>query len=108
MVRIHGQLCSLSGTKLYPKNEKYDFLIIVSFNAPKKVLQEYKKRWQVEVCCETMKLSEFNIEYTHLQDIERIQKLVLLVMIALLWCHKMGIYLHKISPHQNQKIGKKG
>jgi hypothetical protein len=31
----------------------------------------------------------------HLKDPERIEKLVLLVMIAFTWCYKIGIYLHE-------------
>jgi hypothetical protein len=42
-----------------------------------------------------MKTSGFNLEKTHLQDIQRIEKLLLLVMIAFIWCYKIGIYLHE-------------
>lgn len=37
-----------------------------------------------------MKSSGFDIEKTHLQDIERIEKLLCLVMIAFVWCYKVG------------------
>jgi hypothetical protein len=40
-----------------------------------------------------MKSSGFDIENTHLQDIERIEKLIYLVMIAFVWCYKVGDYL---------------
>ena len=42
-----------------------------------------------------MKSSGFDIEKTHLQDIEGIEKLILLVMVAFVWCYKVGIYLHQ-------------
>ena len=42
-----------------------------------------------------MKSSGFDIKKTHLQVIERIDKLILLVMIAFGWCYKTGIYLHQ-------------
>ena len=45
-----------------------------------------------------MKSSGFDIEKTHLQDIQRIEKLVLLVMITFAWAYKVRIYLHKIKP----------
>ena len=41
-----------------------------------------------------MKSSGFDLEKTHLQDLERIEKLVLLLMVAFIWCYKVGIYLH--------------
>lgn len=54
-----------------------------------------------------MKSSGFDIENTHLQDIERIQKLVLLVMVAFVCCYKVGIYLNLISPIKIKKHGRK-
>jgi len=107
IVRINGQLCYLSGCKLNNRKAKQDFLIIVSFNKPEKAQQDYKQRWQIEMCFKAMKSSGFDIENTHLQDIQRIEKLVLLVMIAFVWCYKAGIYLHKIRPIQIKKHGRK-
>ena len=42
-----------------------------------------------------MKSSGFDIEKTHLQDIERVEKLILLVMIAFVRCYKVGIHIHQ-------------
>jgi len=42
-----------------------------------------------------MKSSGFDLEKTHLQDLERIEKLLCLVMIAFVWCYKVGDYLDK-------------
>jgi len=36
-----------------------------------------------------------NIEKKHLSDTKRIEKLILLVMIAFVWAYKVGIYIHK-------------
>lgn len=107
IVRVNGQLCYLSGCKLNPKNLKQEFLIIVSFNKPENAKEDYQKRWQIEMCFKAMKSSGFDIEKTHLQDIQRIEKLILLVMIAFLWCYKIGIYLHQINPITIKKHGRK-
>lgn len=107
IVRINGQLCYLSGCKLKPKDGKQDFLIIVSFNVPDKAMEQYRERWQIEMCFKAMKSSGFDIENTHLQDIERIEKLVLLVMMAFVWCYKVGIYLHQLNPIKVKKHGRK-
>jgi hypothetical protein len=107
IVRVNGQPCYLSGCKLNSSNGKQDFLIIVSFNRPEKAQGVYKKRWQIEMCFKAMKSSGFDIEKTHLQDIQRIEKLVLLVMVAFVWCYKIGIYLHQISPIAIKKHGRK-
>lgn len=90
IVYVNGQACYLSGTRL-----KGDFLIIVSFNKPHEARRDYEKRWQIEMCFKAMKTSGFDIEKIHLQEIERIEKLVLLVMVAFVWCYKVGIYLHE-------------
>lgn len=91
IVRINGELCYLSGTKLTGN----DFLIIVSFNKPENACEFYKQRWQIEMCFKSMKSSGFDIEKTHLTELDRIKKLTLLIMIAFVWCYKVGIYLHE-------------
>ena len=50
-----------------------------------------------------MKSSGFNIEQTHLKDIDRVKKLVLLVMIAYLWCYKIGIHIDENVKKIKQK-----
>lgn len=106
IVYVNGQLCYLSGCKLGSNEGKMDFLIIASFNKPEKALQDYKQRWQIEMCFKAMKSSGFDIEKTHLQDIKRIEKLVLLIMIAFVWCYRVGIHLHQIKPIQIKKHGR--
>jgi hypothetical protein len=91
IVSVNGQLCYISGCKL----QKGDFLIIISFNRPQEAQEDYAERWQIEMCFKAMKSSGFDIEKTHLSDLERIERLVLLVMIAFVWCYKAGIYLHE-------------
>lgn len=107
IVQVNGQLCYLSGCKLNLKRLKQDFLIIVSFNKPEDAKEDYQKRWQIEMCFRAMKSSGFDIEKTHLQDIERIEKLILLVMTAFVWCYKIGIYLHQKKPITIKKHGRK-
>jgi len=91
IVKLNGQLCYLSGSKL----NKGEFLIIVSFNKPEESKKYYAQRWQIEMTFRAMKSSGFDIEKTHLQDIERVEKLILLVMIAFVWCYKVGIHIHQ-------------
>ncbi|MDR1557318.1 MAG: hypothetical protein LBS88_09875 [Tannerellaceae bacterium] len=53
-----------------------------------------------------LKSSGFNIEDTHLTDIERIDKLFALVLIAFTWAYVVGIYVHQNL--KNIKIKKHG
>lgn len=55
-----------------------------------------------------MKMSKFNIEETHLTEIDRIEKLFALVIVAFTWAYLVGDYLHKyIKPIKIKKHGKK-
>lgn len=91
IVKVNGEYCYLSGSKLNGN----DYLIIVSFNKPENAREFYKQRWQIEMCFKSMKSSGFDIEKTHLTNLGRIEKLVSLIMIAFIWCYKVGIYLHE-------------
>lgn len=103
IVYVNGQACYLSGAKL-----KGDFLIVVSFNNPQEAQQDYAKRWQIEMCFKAMKTSGFDMEKTHIQKLERVEKLILLIMIAFVWCYKVGIYLHThVKPIPIKKHGRK-
>ncbi len=103
IIQIGTQLCYLSGSKIKDKKGGIEFLIIVSFNKPEQAQLNYKDRWQIETCFRAMKSSGFDIEKTHLQDTQRIEKLLLLVMIAFVWCYKIGIYLHENVKQINVK-----
>ena len=93
IVRISGCYCYISGCRI-----NNDFLIIVSFNQPEQAQDYYKQRWRIEMCFKALKSSGFDIENTHLQDRERVEKLLLLVMIAFVWAYKVGIYRHQKIP----------
>lgn len=108
IVKIGEQYCYLSGQKVIEKGKGLSFLIIVSFNEPDRATEYYAQRWQIETCFKAMKSSGFNIEKTHLKEIERVKKLVLLVMIAYLWCYKVGIYLdEQVNKIKIKKHGRK-
>ncbi|GAB1359013.1 hypothetical protein MASR1M31_07920 [Porphyromonadaceae bacterium] len=69
--------------------------IIVSFNRPENAQEIYKERWQIETAFRALKSSGFNIEDTHLRDIERVDRLFALVIVAFTWAYIVGIYVHE-------------
>lgn len=93
IVELHGQRCYLSGTKTIDRDGKMEFLIIVSFNKPQQAMEYYKQRWQIETLFRGLKSSGFNIESTHVTDLDRLEKLFSLTMVAFVWCYKVGDYL---------------
>jgi len=95
IVKINGEYCYLSATLSQKRGEKPELLIIISYNKNEQSFLNYKERWQIETCFKAMKSSGFDIENTHLQDLERIEKLLCLVMIAFVWCYKVGDFIDR-------------
>ena len=108
IVYVNNQLCYISGSKVKNKQGKPELQIVISFNNPQDALEIYKERWQIETAFKGLKSSGFNIEDTHLTDIERIEKLFALVTIAYTWAYVVGDFLHRyVKPIQIKKHGKK-
>jgi len=85
----------VSGLKILDENGKDDLLIVISFEKPNESLFYYQKRWQIETLFKAFKSSGFNIENTHVTDQKRLEKLFMVVTIALVWCYKIGDYIHE-------------
>ena len=107
IVYVNGQLCYLSASKVRNKQGIPEFQIIVSFNKPDEAQSLYKERWQIESAFKALKTSGFNIEDTHLTDIDRINKLFALVLVAFVWAYKVGIFLNSIRPIKIKKHGRR-
>ena len=67
-----------------------DYLFLFGTVEVKFMGQLYRKRWSIEVCFQNMKRRGFNLEDTHLQDDEKLKKLVALVSIAYAFCASRG------------------
>lgn len=107
IVIVNNQLCYISGSKVFDKKGKPELQIIISFNKPDKANTLYKERWQIETTFKALKSSGFNIEHTHLTEMDRVEKLFALVMIAFVWAYKIGIYLDSLKPITIKKHGRK-
>ncbi len=104
IVKINGVCCYVSGTKSLGRDGKLDLLNLISFKKPQESLGYYKKRWQIETLFKAFKSSGFNIENTHVTDQKRLEKLFLIVMIALIWCYKIGDFVDEnIKPIKFKK-----
>ena len=108
IVYVNNQLCYLAGSKVKDKDGKVELQLVISFNKPQDALSIYKERWQIETAFRALKSSGFNIEDTHLTDIDRIEKLFALVIVAFTWAYKVGVYLHNyVKPIKLKKHGNK-
>jgi len=107
IVYVNGQLCYLSASKILNRKGIPELQIIVSFNKPDESLSLYKERWQIESAFKALKTSGFNIEDTHLTDIDRINKLLALVIFAFTWAYIAGVFLDTVCPIKIKKHGRK-
>jgi hypothetical protein len=106
--RIREQLCYLSASKVKDKDGKPELQIIISFSQPQNAQQAYKERWQVETLFRGLKSSGFNIEDTHLGDLERIEKLLTVVMMPFARAYIVGVFVDRlIKPVRILKHGRK-
>ncbi|MEZ5196144.1 MAG: transposase [Bacteroidales bacterium] len=98
IVYVNGQLYYLSASKVFNRKGIPELQIIVSFNKPDQANSLYKERWQFESAFKALKTSGFTTEATHLTDIDRINKLLALVIFAFTWAYIAGVFLYSICP----------
>ncbi|MCX6258197.1 MAG: IS4 family transposase [Bacteroidia bacterium] len=107
-VKINDNKTYLSGLKILNKHRNIEYVIIASDYYDEHALIMYKDRWQIETMFKALKSSGFNIEDTHLSDLNRISKMLSLVCIAFIWAYYVGIYRDKnIEPIKIKKHGRR-
>jgi Transposase DDE domain len=108
IVQVGTQWVFLSGSKYLNRDGKLEFIIIATYTYNPQTLTIYRDRWQIETMFRALKTSGFNLEDTHLNDLERISKLLCLLCIAFIWAYLTGIYRHEnMKPIQIKKHGRK-
>jgi hypothetical protein len=96
---ICGQKLWVTGMRL-PSG---DYLIIVSDDLCDLVMEDYQKRWKIEVLFEALKPRGFNFEDTHLKDEKRLQTLFAVLAIAFCWAYHVGAWRHEVKPIRIKK-----
>jgi hypothetical protein len=108
IVYLKGNLVYLSGMKTIDEKGKMEFVIIASYCFSYDALSNYKERWQIETLFKALKTSGFNIEDTHLADVKRINRMLVLVAISFVWSYLVGIYRHEnVEQIKIKKHGRK-
>jgi Transposase DDE domain len=106
IVLINNVQCYISASLIKSKTGQPEYQFLISFNQPEKSITCYKDRWQIETMFKALKSSGFNIEKTHLNDLQRIEKLLSLVFMAFVWCYLVGIHVDQnIRPIKIKKHG---
>jgi hypothetical protein len=108
IVQVGSQWVYLSGCKTLNRDGKIEYVIIATYSYDPNTMTKYKDRWQIETMFRALKTSGFNLEDTHLNNIDRISKLLCLLCIAFIWAYLTGIYRHQnIQPIKIKKHGRR-
>lgn len=78
--------------------ENQDLLVILCDSKPGSVLGRYKLRWNIELLFAALKTRGFDFEKTHITDPIKTERLLSLVVIALVWCHRIGEFVSSVEP----------
>lgn len=79
-------------------------LIVATTEVPADAIEIYGKRWEIETLFGCLKSRGFHFEDTHMTELERIKKLLVLLAIAFCWAHKTGEWRHtELAPIKLKK-----
>jgi hypothetical protein len=101
--RLWGRWVFVAGLRL----EDQSLLIVVSSDSPNTAISDYAQRWGIETLFGIFKTRGFCLESSHLQDPERLSRLMALLTIALCWAFRIGEWLVTQKPISIKKHGRK-
>ena len=73
-------------------------LVVATQRDPHAAIADYAHGWEMETLFGIFKSRGFSLEDTHLQDTERLSKLLALLNLALGWALRSGEWLHQAQP----------
>lgn len=93
-VEVYGQKIYLAGSR----SERGELMIIATNQHPKNAICIYLRRWEIETLFACLKSKGFRFEETHLTQLERIEKLMALLVVGFCWAHKVGEWRAELRP----------
>lgn len=108
-IRIHGFRLKLAAKIIGHQQDTEDkYLLILTNSDVKKAINIYRNRWSIEVFFQSVKKRGFNLENTHLTNLERLKKLFAIVCLAFACCLKAGLWKHQnVKPMKKKSNGYK-
>lgn len=88
------------------RKEDGDNVLIISSEQSGRILLEYGERWKIETLFGILKTRGFRLEDTHLTEVERIEKLLSLLTIAVSWAMRAGELEVQTTPLKTKKHGR--
>ncbi len=101
--RLWGHWVQVAALKLLDG----ELMIIVTQRAVRTAIADYGKRWAIETLFGILKSRGFNLEDTHLKEMERLSKLVALLTLAMCWALRTGDWLTQQKAIPIKKHGRK-
>lgn len=97
------------GYKLWVSSMKSNkgYCVIVSSKDNISSLEKYQLRWTIENMFGAFKTRGFNFEDTHMKDLTKIKKLIVLVSLAYIWCILVGLWVSQSIKIRIAKHGRK-
>lgn len=89
---------SVTWTAGEAKNAPELLAVISNRGANQRRLKRYARRMQIEGSFRDDKSGGFDLDHTRLQDPSRVERLLLGVAIATLWCHELGHFCWESGP----------
>lgn len=86
---------------------KDEYLILVTNLEPKHALEFYKRRWEIETLFSAFKTRGFNLEETHMSNLNKMDTLFTILSLAFVWSHTIGEWLNEKEPIKTLKHGRK-
>ena len=82
----------VSGVNLYigARRTLKGLLIVVATRKPETMIEDYYKRWAIETLFGCLKSRGFDLESTHMTDLDRMDKLMGILALAFAWCLIIG------------------
>ncbi len=71
-----------------------ELLIIVGRDKPESMISDYRQRWQIEVLFGNLKIRGFDIEATHMAAADKMDKLMRILSLTVLWCMVSGHWVY--------------
>jgi hypothetical protein len=102
-ILLSGIYVNLSATV----NDKGELMIIATNTDSNNIIETYRQRWKIETMFGFFKTKGFNFESTHLTDMEKISKMIIVIAIAYSWSIKIGEWKNSIEPIKIKKHGRK-
>jgi hypothetical protein len=106
---VFSTACSLMGVRGYvsaTRLEGGELLIVFASHRRLNALEVYAKRWGIECLFKAFRTAGFNLSDSHVTDPERVERLLVLMTLALVWAVRVGVLASVLEPIEVKSHGR--